>query len=337
MRESSRLKSLDSARGIAATLVLVYHIKLVLSNDGLTNDGIWNLPLLRIFFELGEVSVFFFMLLSGYVLAQVIHYSNSTKIRLLCWRIFRLSSIYYLSLIIAFALSNFSQEMQYQIRGSDLIHTYLLSNYTVFSGVNPPLWSLSVEILFSILFFSLPKSYFLTKKLRQGILAVMCLIFCYVPEQWGLISLFRCFAFFLLGVIIFNSREYVERIKLNGRVLISILAAQLFLLDFSRSWGYFFLPLTLPLLMIYLISTKNRFLNSDFAANLGSLSFSLYVIHWPVLSVLARFEKFESSNENLRFAFLVLICFMTAKFFHIFIDKPISMTSKKILISTGRA
>ena len=60
MRESSRLKSLDSARGIAATLVLVYHIKLVLSNDGLTNDGIWNLPLLRIFFELGEVSVFSF-------------------------------------------------------------------------------------------------------------------------------------------------------------------------------------------------------------------------------------------------------------------------------------
>lgn len=337
MYESVRLRNLDSARGIAAFLVLIYHIKIVTSTDGFMVDAIWNYPIFRIFFELGEISVFFFMLLSGYVLAQVACYSKASKLRLIGWRVFRLSSIYYLSLLIAFLVVRIVQEYSYEIRLSDITHTYLLDNAEVFSGVNAPLWSLSLEIIFSLLVFGLPKSFIFTKQLRLFTIIVLCLILCYFPEQWGLIALLRCFAFFLLGVMIFNQRERLRILNLNGWVLIPLFVAHLTLLDFDRRWGYFFLPLTLPLLLVFLLRTKSKFLNGAFATRVGSLSFSLYVTHWPVILILLTIERLKLSNANARVVVFVLFCFLSAMIFHKLIDLPIQKMAKSILKANDRA
>ncbi len=334
MYESLRLRSLDSARGIAAFLVLIYHIKIVTSSDEFMFNAVWNYPIFGIFFELGEISVFFFMLLSGYVLAQVVCYSKATKMRLIGWRIFRLSSIYYLSLVIAFLVVQLGQEYSYGIRPSDITHAYLFSNADVFSGVNAPLWSLSIEIIFSLLVFGLPKSFVFTKRSRHLAVIVLFLFLCYFPEQWGLIALFRCFAFFLLGVMIFNQRENLIKLKLNGWSLIPLFFAHLTLLDFDRRWGYFFLPLTLPLLLIFLLQPKSKFLNSVFVTRVGSLSFSLYVTHWPVILVLQTFEPLELGNANIKVVVMVLICFLSAIIFHKLIDLPIQKISKSILRSS---
>ena len=146
LKPATRIKSFDCARGVAALIVLLYHIPLII---GVKQSE--NYVLTIIFFpaKFGEQAVYFFMALSGFVLASA--YNKFGKLNLLTWstwRLIRLLPMFYSTLILGFLLIPNSS-----IRFADLLHLYLFSNNTIYTGINPPLWSLSVEVLLSILLY----------------------------------------------------------------------------------------------------------------------------------------------------------------------------------------
>ncbi|MDJ0509084.1 MAG: acyltransferase [Crocosphaera sp.] len=152
-------KKLDYIRGFAAVYVLIYHI---FSLTNFIPETIQN-----VFFSFGQEAVMLFFLLSGFVIYISVHYKPNISFRYYFIRRFR--RIYF-PLIIALILSAFlavvNQRFLQQFTWNELIGNLLmLQDFSAKPGVlirpflrNYPLWSLSYEWWFYLLFFPLYKS-----------------------------------------------------------------------------------------------------------------------------------------------------------------------------------
>ena len=177
-----RNSNLDCARGIAATIVVFYHIPFFFNNK---SDDTSNLILQIILFpsRFGEQAVYFFMLLSGYVLALA--HSSNFKLRnylnWVIWRSTRLLIVYYFALLIA----NLTPDKK-ELRIVDFTHIYIFKNETIYSGINPPLWSLSVEFILSCSLFYLLGNNSIKSKRAFIFLTILLYGFSYLTDIWGL-------------------------------------------------------------------------------------------------------------------------------------------------------
>ena len=197
---NGRINALDSSRGLASLIVVVYHIPIVFGGSVLPSSSNLTLQMALDFFwlpsRLGEQAVYFFMCLSGFVLTEFAFKSSSSFTKWARWRFLRLEPIYYASLF--FALILIPSAKPGGIRFADLVQTYILSDDKIYSGLVPPLWSLTVEFIISILLFKLIASKRSFSKKALVFLAVGYLCFYLVPG-WGLRALIRSAILFILG------------------------------------------------------------------------------------------------------------------------------------------
>lgn len=158
-RPKKHIKKLDCIRGFAAFYVLIYHI---VSLTDFVPEIIKNL-----FFSFGQEAVILFFLLSGFVIYISVY--SKTDLTFHYYFIRRFRRIYFL-LIIALFLSIFlailNQKFIKVFSWSELIGNLLmLQDFSAKPGIivrpflgNYPLWSLSYEWWFYLLFFPCYKS-----------------------------------------------------------------------------------------------------------------------------------------------------------------------------------
>jgi len=297
----SRVKELDSARGLAAIIVVAYHCVYTI------NIGEWQSnPYLHIFekfiflpAKFGEFAVYFFMAISGYVLAMMANRNSFlSKKQWMIWRSMRLVPLYYLSLILAMCVSIFlsnhkKNNLQY------FLHSYLFSNSNIYSGDNPPLWSLSVEIILSLLFFSIIR---FERLIHSRIFVVTILMYAgtYLADGWGVRALLRSLIYFIIGVSIYlGAKNWSDRkVSLNILVFLNLLLA-LSLIPRSRELLTLLQILTIPLTLAFCLQSERKILSeSKILAHLGKISFTMYVFHWPILQI------FHAKTKNTEISLL---------------------------------
>ncbi|MGK7940204.1 MAG: acyltransferase family protein [Crocosphaera sp.] len=163
----THFKKLDYIRGFAAFYVLIYHI------FALTNfipETIQNL-----FFSFGQEAVMLFFLLSGFVIYTSVHSKPDISFRYYFIRRFR--RIYFpfiIVLILSVVLAILNQRFLKEFSWTELIgNLFMLQDFSAKPGVlfrpflrNYPLWSLSYEWWFYLLFFPLYKSIFFQRPNR---------------------------------------------------------------------------------------------------------------------------------------------------------------------------
>lgn len=162
---SNKLLGFDAVRGIAAMLVFLFHFWAIFGIQKVT----WQNFDFSSFFSAGHVGLDIFFVLSGFLIFRSL-YEHGVNLKYFQRRVARLAPLYYLSL--AICLIFLVPELFLSREGLWNIFSHLLflqsfSEQTYY-GINPVLWSLSVEMLF---YLFLPVFFLITRKKTWAIIA----------------------------------------------------------------------------------------------------------------------------------------------------------------------
>jgi peptidoglycan/LPS O-acetylase OafA/YrhL len=314
---------LTSLRGIASLVVLLHHAMLLFRVDG-RNDTL-GLPLqlsdhwllcqqtLLIVFN-GQAAVTLFFVLSGCVLSLSLQhsptFSPSQIFGFYIKRAFRILPTLWFAVLISLLLLPYASGSHVDAISTRWMETaysrspspYEFAKHLIGmdSFLNQPLWSLFIELFYSAIF---PAIFLLTCGGARAIAMIAT----------SIIALFLPFAvnrelnFFLLAFVLGSALANVTPTqKLFSRAaLIALLSAATFSLLAARrilepigaptSIVVFFETLASAgiIYLVLFVDKGLRWLKNSTLVHLGNISFSLYLLHFPALFVIARwYENF---------------------------------------------
>ncbi len=310
-----KLLPLESLRGVAALVIAIYHFP--------TLSPLWANP----FTANGYLMVDIFFVISGFVIALG-YWDRISAPRdvgnFLVRRFWRLYPLHFATLAF-FVLFETAQWVVEPYRGSVGAEpafsrndfTAFLTNLSLTHGLleneltfNGPSWSISIEF-FAYLAFAL--SLLVRGRPRWALLAsvwclsagvVVVLNGGYLDLTHGLTSLCRCLFGFLLGAA--ASRIYRSRIFAEARPTYTLatlglcILAVVFLGRTPWEWTLtlLFAAAVLQLALLPRGSTIDRWLSAPWLVFLGTVSYSVYLIHTPVYAVLWAAAKVASIDVN---------------------------------------
>jgi peptidoglycan/LPS O-acetylase OafA/YrhL len=362
-----RIKGLDAIRGIAAALVVVYHV-MQLSLWPTQFYGATKVLLLKAFVLNGRFAVITFFVLSGFVLAMsmdkpfVVSRADVAKfyIRRVC-RLYLpyLAGLLFAALLLFAVTGNGFAELRQNEWSLPTQPKNIISLLTMFGIVgdlklNGPVWTLFVEMQVSPL---IPLLFLVVPAKRKWVLmvatvfSIACgtLMVSQGNEDWIASSTFAnrllltgyYVQFFAYGALLYFYRSevsvairklstwavvagFVCAIGLLGTLFIPIKPISDFCYGLSALW---------VIACCYSVPEINRFLSQGPMAYLGKISFSLYLVHMPIIFALMvliepLYGKFAAGLAS------VVVAFFVGHLFNLIVEQPAirlgkALTSRK--------
>lgn len=330
-------------RFIAAFVVVVYHFGLKAAPFG---DG-WA----HVFLSYGNEAVNYFFFLSGFVMVAA-YYKRVTesgkidKFRFWVNRAARIYPMYFVSLLLVacyYGLVNTNLFTNFWPRF--VLEIAMLQSWFGKTSLNFPGWSLSVECLFYIAFpFLITRIIWKPVKvlliLFLSVYIINQLVFIYLLQQVAVDSkaeaslnyspflhLATFFCGNIAGVLCIRYYGWISR---NGRMIrllglvggVAMLAAFVVLTgDFKR---YHHNGLLTPVYAIFLTilvtaSSVNKWLGNSFFIWLGDISYSIYILQYPVMLFYTFFRKADEGFDTRHFwEYAVWLLVASAIFYQFF-------------------
>lgn len=345
MRE---IKSHTSLRGIAAILVAYYHVDIVASEELKARN-------ITMLVENSFAFVDLFFILSGFIMLYVYSYfitSSPKKNDYINFYISRFSRIYPLHLAtLIFMVCLFIYANGYDrlinisiiiLENLFLVHSWGMSDKFIF---NFPSWSVSVELFAYILF---PLFAFFMR-LKNGIIFLYLLAISLYLYMFIFLSTFhveehqslvRGVPSFILGMLIFQLKEYTSSIKTMVLSAIQLLTLGSILLVMHYNFNEFALLVLFPILVLLLWEDRGvlaNLLSHKLLVYLGVLSYSIYLLHIPVRNsmfyVIPKLEIGSSEQENsiLLIILTLLATLILSIFTYNLFEKPARNTLNSLL------
>lgn len=331
MQKSIKLNWITSIKGLAALIVFVHHFFLffypAFCSGSLLNSktfGAIEVKIAKTPFNIlgwgGTFAVCIFYLISGFLIAYSFYVKNKGKCNVndILKRYLTLMIPMFISSIIIYIYLKTGA-----FRSEQLLSKYITSGfhsyYTNFSctflsiiydsifgifnsasaPINPPLWTMRFELLYSVL--SMMVLFLFGKSKKRYIIYFFLIIF----------NLNTYMLAFTLGIIIcdiyYNKKEWVDYInKFSFRVLV-LLCALYFagfsyissstslykLLNFETyiDKNVLFHIIGAALLLIYVLLSDfaRKVLSFKWLQKIGDMSLSIYIIHWVIINTLSMY------------------------------------------------
>lgn len=304
-----RFRELDSLRFIFAMLVVLGHAA------GWVNTV-----------PKGWVAVDFFFILSGFVLSHAIISGKQSYRQFAIGRIARIFPLHWLTLLLfiaAFYLVGWEKALVWKDLGWNVF--LLQSVGPKMFEFNWPSWSISVEFWINVAAF-----YFLVS-IRARFLAIICCLALapywagFLPNPlWLNIAMIRCIEGLCIGYltyeayVIWGVKELNPHL-LNAVIFVEVVALCWLLSFFSDHWSNTAARLIVPCLILSLVSGSSawrRLLQTSFLTTLGDCSFSIYLIHAPILCALRGFGFLGLEKETIfKGSILELLAFIATVIF----------------------
>lgn len=342
--QKQHLYSLDFLRGIAAYVVIFWHWKMFFyvnnTKPVIESNNLPFYDLFSIFYNHGLLAVEFFFCLSGFIFFY--YFKSKIEIGDLSYKKFavdRISRIYPLHIatfiivaalqIISLHSSGYYLAFIYNDTYHAFLNIFMLHAWGFQSGFsyNAPSWSISIEIMLYLLFFII-----LTVKLNKPLLTIAMIIlgaFLY-PYSYNLsVGLFSFFSGGLLAISYeWISRRVSKSITLLASIvlLFSGVLILTFRSEFNPNWvaALLFIPVILTFTSISalrpLFLKKIKFF--------GDISFSIYLIHFPLMiitSILVNLLGVDKSlylNEYFFIGFVMVLTLLGA-LSHYYFEMPL--------------
>ena len=360
--DQTRVTQLDGLRGLAALVVVACHVVSTLPGIGTAvsgnrSAGLNTAETWAVFSPLhvlwnGTPAVHVFFVLSGFVL--VLPFSRPGAAR--SWaqyyakRFFRLYLPAWASLAVAVALMTIIPRSASPLQspwadiyvtnpsvGQILKDGLLLLNA---STINTPLWSLKWEVLFSLL---LPAYVLIALRWRRfwyvkiGIALLLAAVGALQHLDW--LSYLPIFA---IGAVLGAERTRIRELTQSWPRVAWFLVAAAGLFLANAEWISREQPIpgveavvtvgaTLIVLLFISCGSAKRLGNTAVAQWLGRVSFSLYLVHLPI--ILAGVTPLRSVSLPLALAVSVAASFVIAELFYRFVEQP----SHRLSMAVGRA
>ncbi len=333
-------KEIDGLRGIAIIPVILYHL---------------NIP----FFSGGYIGVDIFFVISGFLITSIIHNNiKEKKFSLMDFyerRLRRIIPILYIILILSipFTLINFIEADSRNFFESLFAVVTFSSNFLFWleegeyftrdNSLKPLLhtWSLSIEMQFYIIFPLIIIILEKVKKLKIIIISLIC-FFSFLIANWlslinpdasFYISLTRIWELLLGSLCAFlrmspykvtSKSEYICYIS-----FIIIFLSVFFFNDKTLHPSFFSLFPVLATCFLILYSEESnsfkRILQFSPLVVVGLISYSLYILHFPMIA----FIKYLDINISTKIIFVFLIClFLISYLSWVYIETPFRKRNK---------
>jgi peptidoglycan/LPS O-acetylase OafA/YrhL len=312
---------LDGIRGFSALFVALYHAQLF---TGHTDDYIHSsLKPLNIFLGYGHFSVAVFIVLSGFCLTIPVAKSEDIRLkggfsRYIGRRSTRILPPYYFALVLSLILiysfpilqtiSNTVWDSKIPVTASSLIsHLLLTHNFSEnwILKINGPLWSVATEWQ---IYFVFPILIYIWRKVNLSLsfsfaIILGCAIALLIPvvHSWylglfamGMVSSVICFSKQPLFTLI-NSRLNWSILSKGATILLFFFLTMLqfktiHLLISESIVGFLICIILINFTFVEVKSLHKplvlKLFNTRFAAFIGTFSYSIYLIHSPILGLL---------------------------------------------------
>lgn len=360
------IKSLTSLRGIAALIIVVHHF----SYSTLPKAGS-TLSAYSDFFRNGYLWVDFFFILSGFIMTHVYTENFYSKVSLDKYRSYLFSRfariyplhIFMLLLFVGLEIAKTLLLNTFAFTGK-FNFTALFANIFLLQAFdlrcppllwcntywNEPAWSISVEfVIYCIFPFLL---FILLKNNKNDFIVYSCSLLSILllitftrgnlDSIVGIPSIARCGLECVLGIItykVYRRGNYKKYFNLN---LLTIIAIAWIIMIMNYYWHPFqnfhdWLILPAFSLVILGVSFNNnsvisKFLNSQLMLYLGTISYSIYMVHWFVQELLKILwlynfhEVFGRTFTNYQaltsLGLFLMIVLLTASLTYRFIEVP---------------
>jgi exopolysaccharide production protein ExoZ len=331
-----KLKLIQVFRGCAAILVLLFHIT---TNVKVIFPG---KEFLFGIFKFGASGVDFFFVLSGFIIAySSLNLVQSGKFwQYTAHRLIRIYPIYWIIFIVYLLPHIFFPQFYgtiYSLNWKNILPAILLLPYhNMINGVS---WTLSFELYFYLMFLAI----FCIKNIRLSaiLIIIYALITIVCGNMRGLYSFFvsPLILEFFLGILIYFIFKPVF-FKSKGLYFI-LLGLLLFILSgyltnndytlFSSDLNrvvLFGLPSFLIILGAVVYDTNKDIKINGFLLSVGDASYSLYLIHLPIvvfaLKVLSKKASINILSLNLVLLLLFIFIIIISLIIHKFIEKRIT-------------
>ena len=340
------LPFIDALRFLAIVPVLLTHIfSFIVLKKNYTQSSIsswWWIPIKN-----GGNGVQLFFAISGFILALpfISYYLgiSDKQVSLKKYflrRITRLEPPYIISMVFFFVLLVVTHKYTFDVLFPHLIASLLYVHNIVYgkgSDINTVAWSLEVEVQFYILaplLFIVFKRKQLTRRL---IILFLIILFASLNSFFNIYyrSLPGQFQFFLIGVLaadFFVSQKNDGFLsKFNHPLIFAICLVLLFFIKYNSGFTYQILFL-LTLFTLFLCSVtplvRNRFLKNNVVTFFGGMCYSIYLIHYPLISfignkLLAKITADSFTKQFLLyFIIIVPIILMCSVGFYLLFERP---------------
>lgn len=340
------IKSLHSCRGISCVLICFVHL-----GGAIASEKYFNVDLFQDLFSFGACSVEFFFVLSGFIIFYVhrkeLGQSKAVKSYVLK-RLIRIYPIYLIVFTFAYLFALTLPQFNNTISSvSVLIQSVLLlpQNKATIGGTGAPIiivaWTLQVEIVFYFIFL-----FFLLSK-RYLFILIPSILILFFSKKMGMQYTFyldfissEYILLFFIGGLASYVLESKKKINQYPGVLICIgfvfyfLSVGLLLLDFRifaqlviLLYGMSFSCIILSLVLFE--KEGIVFLGNSFFQMLGAISFSLYLVHYPLISFLCKVSMFLNLKSlgllgaTVSFISIFSLCVFTAWLIHRYVERVI--------------
>jgi len=307
-----RVRVVDAMRGVASMVVALFHMGLL---------------------DIGWIGVPIFFVISGFVIPLAMYkggYTLSAWPRYILKRIARIEPPYLVAVLMALVLAWLSSIAPgYRGGGFDvapmdvILHVGYLVDFFGHRWLNPVFWTLSIEFQYylfvSLAFFALCSGQLAVRALFMFSCLVIEFLF---PEYRPL--LFSWMGLFCVGIAAFLF--YIKKIGW-GEMLLYFAACGITLTVYSPEDARFSGPIIAAVAMaagLMIVLYRSRVFKP--LAFLGSISYSLYLVHVPiggrVINLGSRFIDSSEVESLLLRAIAMLISLLAAWLFYVAIEKP---------------
>jgi peptidoglycan/LPS O-acetylase OafA/YrhL len=325
---------LTSLRGIAACIVMVFHLGFYFKES--TTQ-----PVLQWIFSYGYLGVDFFFILSGFILTHNYKriFEKELKVSdLSAFFIKRFARIYplHLFILLCFLLiplahivtdRSFNQSMY----GFDALSAKLFLvdlwfiGYPFWESWNTPSWTISGEVFAYLAFPFICLSFHFNKYLS---LIFFCLSIVIIALSYSLLEsasigdnisklgLLRCFFEFICGACICEFHNKLNKVKkIKWDVVFVSVCVLLICATYVTEKNYIYIPFLFSLLLLAIINFRgyiHTFLENKYLIILGEISYSVYLSHIFILHIYRMF--FVSEANPLDFIDAITYMFITIVF-----------------------
>jgi peptidoglycan/LPS O-acetylase OafA/YrhL len=297
---------LDGLRGLATLLVLACHA----ANHGMLPAFLGG--------DLGKTGVAIFYALSGFLMAMLgegVRFDRSSVSRYAVARVSRVLPLYFLVVALAAVLMALNYNV-FSMDAGSLVRSVLLMKAPSI------LWSVPVEIQFYAAFLAiwLARDKGVGGLMIAALLAVQAVVVSLraTPDEAFLVYWLH---FFLIGVVIAWNRERLSDVRhLQWIALVAILLLPPVIRERTGPiWNDLFVISAVVIVMWCAVRGQFGVMSHGILAWYGSISYGLYLLHFPILLMIRDFSPLPASTD---FPCLLAIATLAAHLSRKWIEAP---------------